>query len=1645
MRKVFLSFIAVLLWTGIFAESVDVSSARRVAESFLAGIEAKNIGQLNDITSTTPFREFYVFSIGDEGFILVSADDCVLPILGYSLTNKFSVKNMPKNVKAVLEGYDEQIRFYKEQANTATLRTSDGGVSENDIVAEQWKMLLSGTAPEPDYTTSVAPLLTTTWNQSPYYNNMCPYDENYYENTVTGCVATATAQIMKYWNHPTTGYGSHSYNHSAYGTLSANFGTTTYDWNNMPTALSTNSTTAELNAVATLMYHVGVAIEMDYGVSATGGSGANNYSVLGEVNASSQHALVEYFKYSPDMQVLSKAEYSDADWDAVLMAELDQNRPILYSGRDLSGGHSYVCDGYNQEGMFHINWGWGGYCDGYYEMGALNPAPGGTGGNATYTFNLKNVVVLGIRPNTDWNTSTVVTATANSASYGNVTGAGTYTFGDIVEIKAMPVDGYRFKQWNDGSKYNPRKFVATGGNYSYTAIFEPLQGDTLGYSANTCLSAYNVDDWGIKLPGILFPNGDTLMAVQFYVYEEGTYDLTVYTGGSSIEQAVYTSTYVATESGSWQTIPLTTPAIVAPNQSVWLTLHCTDVAYPGAVSYYTGGYNSFLVGESFTAYTNTNSFMIRGIFGEYTEEDNDTDTDSEDCIVINNDTVSYCGDNLFETSVGVGVADTALQWGILLPGNSIENRNTVESVLLYVPVTGNYIMKIYQGDPATLIHRQQYTATTTGWTNIMLPAELPLDNSQNLLITFSSPDVDYPAAACNSVGCSNSDWFSLGDGWGHIGDQNLNYSWLIKCVMKESDTISYCGNRPYIGRLTYEVSDSNFVWGINLPSNTLTNRDVLESVQLFVPTLGTYVLKVYSTNTSSIHDSTLVYRQEYTATELSWNTIVLDDMLVIDKTKDLYVMFSIISNTPVTPLAVCDYAGNVYSSLYYEDDAWYYTNNFSWLIKCVTKKSYPSEDGCITIQDDVVSYCADNPFTQNIGAGVADTAFQWGILLPGNSIENRNTVESVLLYVPVTGNYIMKIYQGDPATLIHRQQYTATTTGWTNIMLPAELPLDNSQNLLITFSSPDVDYPAAACNSVGCSNSDWFSLGDGWGHIGDQNLNYSWLIKCVMKESDTISYCGNRPYIGRLTYEVSDSNFVWGINLPSNTLTNRDVLESVQLFVPTLGTYVLKVYSTNTSSIHDSTLVYRQEYTATELSWNTIVLDDMLVIDKTKDLYVMFSIISNTPVTPLAVCDYAGNVYSSLYYEDDAWYYTDNFSWLIKCITRKVCPITIECLGNGQGIVSLSASPLNNVCGQTYYLRNGDTATYIFTPSVGSTLAGVMLNSTDYMNNLQPLGQGAYSLSFVVTDTTILQSIFAINEYQLSVSLADAAMGAVTGAGTYHHGDTVAITAVPNQETFFVNWNDGDTNNPRIIVIDRDTAFTATFGYYPIYNTILDTICSNEIYTDNGFNTAVEGTYTDTIHTAIGRDSIVTLVLTVIPTSTGVDVQEACNSYTWIDGVTYTESTNTPTYTITAANGCDSVVTLHLTINLSVYDTIVDYAETEYTWNDTTYTESGTYQYVGVTADGCDSIVTLILTIGDVGIDGADVLESLTFYPNPTTGNITFNRSDILKVEVLDAVGRMVAVYEHLHIIDLSKLSNGYYTMRVTTPEGVAIRKVIRK
>ena len=327
-------------------------------------------------------------------------------------------------------------------------------------------------------------MITTTWNQSPYYNNRCPYDNNYAEKTVTGCVATATAQVMKYWGHPSTGRGSHSYS-SNYGVLSANFGATTYNWSAMPTSLNSYSSSSQINAVATLMYHVGVAMEMDYGVSATGGSGAFTTS-RGDVNyPSAENALVNYFKYSSSLYGVSKENFTDSQWKTMLKTELNASRPIIYSGRDESGGHCFVCDGFNNSDQFHFNWGWGGYCDGYYAVGALNPAPGGTGGNATYTFNISNQAILGIRPNNS--SSSVFNITTTAYYGGSVSGAGSYAMYDTVSLLATANSGYKFTGWSDGCVYNPREFLATG-NMSLRGFFQPEALNTLQYlSSSECL------------------------------------------------------------------------------------------------------------------------------------------------------------------------------------------------------------------------------------------------------------------------------------------------------------------------------------------------------------------------------------------------------------------------------------------------------------------------------------------------------------------------------------------------------------------------------------------------------------------------------------------------------------------------------------------------------------------------------------------------------------------------------------------------------------------------------------------------------------------------------------------------------------------------------------------------------------------------------------------------------------------------------------------------------------------------------------------------------------------------------------------------------------------------------------------------------
>ena len=772
-------FVAAALLLGmavsVLARPVDEAKALRVATAYMQAMNAKGASSLALVP--TEFSEFYVFASGEGGFVIVSGDDCVVPILGWSATSVFDGGELPSNVRQWLGGYEAEIGYWRRrEAAMGGLRARD---AEN-ATAAQWERLLAGERPVEPLATSVSPLLSTTWNQSPYYNAYCPYDSDYSERAVTGCVATATAQIMKYWNHPSTGYGSHTYVDATYGTQSANFGTTTYQWSQMPASLTGASSQAQIDAVATLMYHIGVADEMSYGVSAVGGSGAFNYNYYGTLNASSQTSLMKYFKYRPDIAAIARGDYDDTQYCALIRAELDQQRPVLYSGSNTSGGHSFVCDGYNEQGQFHFNWGWGSARDGYYAMGSLNPGTGGIGGNSSGTYNMNNVILTGIRPSTAWGESAVTTITTSvSGGTGcSVSGGGTYSFGDTVQLLATTPEGYRFDHWSDGSKMNPRELVATGGSYSFTAHFTALDGDTLGYCAsghdmNSYGSGGSSTVWGVKLPASVV-QGKVLQSVLVYAPAAATYGLTVYGGASSATDTLATGTVSAAGEG-WQQITFASPVPVPDGQSVWLGFHCSDYSYPAAFTTYGGNANSLLWGSSLQEMGYSRSFMIKGIFATPTMQTGDT--------------LSYCNNDTVATTVG---NRGRLEWGVMMPasvmGTQGINPTYVKSVMLYVAVAGDYALNIYAGGdtvPGTLVHRQvvSFSGNQTGWQEVLLDAHY-LPTAENHWFTFSTTDIDYPAAGCAHTGFANSDWLST-DGvvWSHSTDYNLDYSWMIKVVL----------------------------------------------------------------------------------------------------------------------------------------------------------------------------------------------------------------------------------------------------------------------------------------------------------------------------------------------------------------------------------------------------------------------------------------------------------------------------------------------------------------------------------------------------------------------------------------------------------------------------------------------------------------------------------------------------------------------------------------------------------------------------------------------------------------------------------------------------------------------------------------------
>lgn len=376
-KKFFLLLtVALITCNSIFAEVVNSEKAQIVLKKYL--LSKNNNSQIvklshpiemdltksNNIQSAITSSDFYIFKIGTKGFAIISADDRAEAILAYSDESNIDFNNLPPQLNWMLDSYKEQIKFI---------------ISNNsNPKSESWSNILNNKS-----NTSagqVNPLLTTTWNQAPYYNDKCPMDPQTGQRCVTGCVATAMAQVMKFWNYPTKGAGTHSYNHKSIGNISANFGTTSYNWGSMVEDIQGAN-----SSVATLMFHCGVAVDMDY---SSQGSGSQGSTLVAD-------ALINYFGYGASTRYVDRGNYPTVDWNDLIKTEITQQRPVYYQGAGSNGGHAWVVDGYDNSGLFHINWGWGGMSNGYFALNAMNPPGLGIGGGGG-GFNFMQGAVIGI-------------------------------------------------------------------------------------------------------------------------------------------------------------------------------------------------------------------------------------------------------------------------------------------------------------------------------------------------------------------------------------------------------------------------------------------------------------------------------------------------------------------------------------------------------------------------------------------------------------------------------------------------------------------------------------------------------------------------------------------------------------------------------------------------------------------------------------------------------------------------------------------------------------------------------------------------------------------------------------------------------------------------------------------------------------------------------------------------------------------------------------------------------------------------------------------------------------------------------------------------------------------------------------------------
>ena len=1560
---------------GMWASPVSPQQARRKAQQTFVSIggNPSDTASFHNIADAAGYDNLYIFSPSSgRGFVVLSTDDAAVSVLGYSAQNSFTLP-IPSSVAAWIQSYDEQVAYL------AASDTSTG---------YHFRPLRS---PGASSYSIVGPLVQTRWNQSPFYNDSCPSIGG--ELTVTGCTATALAQIMRYWKSPITGTGGKNYFDAGSGQmLSANFGSTQYRWRNMPLSLSSASSDAEKAAVAQLMYHCGVSLSTTFGLNANGGSSAMPTAVL--------TALTQNFSFREGLS-LKRYEDNSSTWTQLLKDEIDAGRPVFYAGYDDDAGHAFICDGYDNLGAFLFNWGWGGSYDGYFQIGALNPGGGGIGSNNSNTFNQDNLAIVGIRPLSHgfvvtpsatelsrWGDTIdcwVVSSSHSSEnwhvyaphdypwlSFSSYEGAGS---GTMTKIRIFA------RHNTSGSSRTGQVVFSHDGVYDTLLLYQPdgtpspegCYGNNISTPTHINIMA---NGQVIVRPEAIgnFATGYRVYQIQFritqasknfkiHIYEDGQLterlqtSLGDYYDPSVLGSLVYTQDYYAANEGL-QTVTLTTPYEITSGRDFWISIRAEE-----ATRFYCNQTTTLSRQYMVTTLSTTNDTLFYFLL----RENEYYDFDFQFC------TEEYTPVCLGDTTMTRTTACDSFQWS----ANSETYSNS-----------------------GTYIHRYSNAAGCPSIDTLYLT----IDNASISSDTVTNCDSFY----WRGNNLTSSDVYL--DTVPPIGTNVCDSIYVLNLTIHQSsltnDTLISCEAMP----AHWSVNDSTYAVSTDDTASFLNQWHCDSLITLHFVLSGPQ-----SSDTQAVTTSDTTWHNIYCATS----------GLYIDTMHNIFGCDSIV----MLQLCIggdCQYGDTVASEC--DSFVWYGTT-----YKNSTELAWHTLSNAASTGDSIVTlHLTIRHSSFSIDTHEACVSYRWPI--SGNTYGASNYSATWNLgssnAVGCDSSIHLHLTIHQPNTGIDHQAACGSFT-WVDGITYVE---DNRTATYDTVNQWGCDSVATLHLALYDCASDWNVSESGcFGGNSRQRTLTLYAGDQLIVRPERFGHFATGGFLKSLKFETLDDNAAYPRSFtikiyedcfPDASLSTSGVTTDVNGVLGSLvfsQTYVADSFGLQEVHIAPSYAVKtgRTFWVAIEVSQQTyfscdkvdggmVPLTDYPVMDALPQDYLTVSISGGVPTLKYFYMMSGGTPSSVQQYGVDV-----NMQFCVSCdndstVFETICDNNFPYDWNGVNLTDAGTytQTLTNVYGcdsiVTLHLsaRNADTVSE----------HRLACDSLDW--------QGTYFYA------SLYDTLFLSNQAGCdSLLIRDFSIG-------YTSVDTVVDTACDSYVWNYVTYMSSLSRTDSLLSVQGCDSVATLYltVYYSDRNVSYDTACDAFFWAET--DSSYQQSTIDTARYLNQQkcDSLYVLNLTIHPTTEGIDTISACDSLIWVNGYTYYRDTLGIRHTHHGINqyGCDSIVSLSLSIH-HVSDTTSQSVITcgSYHWdNDSIYVLSTIDTHTFANQYGCDSVsvLALQLLIRDSIVDDITACDSYTWlngetYTSDTLLSLWFtNRYDCDSIRTLNLTMHHSSTFLDAHV-----------------------------